>query len=171
MLISVTLRPKPNLSNVVNMTCGRHTRNYQVLKCYIHDLWQVYTKLSGTEMSYTWPVAGIHETVRYWNVIYMTYIAGIHETVRYWNVIYMTYIAGIHETVSSLTCRCFILQVHNKINKVYLYTCSLVYMFRWMFANWKLWSQSGQTKDKRIQLATRNFCKLVPVCLLLFCLL
>ena len=29
-------------------------------------------KLSGIEMSYTWPVAGIHETVRYWNVVYIT---------------------------------------------------------------------------------------------------
>jgi len=27
-------------------------------------------KLSGIEMSYTWPAAGIHETVRYWNVLY-----------------------------------------------------------------------------------------------------
>ena len=30
-------------------------------------------KLSGIEMSYTRPMAGIHETVRYWNVIYTTY--------------------------------------------------------------------------------------------------
>ena len=31
-------------------------------------------KLSGIEISCiaTWPVAGIHKTVRYWNVIYMT---------------------------------------------------------------------------------------------------
>ena len=86
-----------------------------------------------SEMSYTWPVVGIHETVKYWNVIQMTCtwncqvlkchvhdlymklsgieisytwpIAGIHETVRYQNVIYMTGIVGIHETVRYILCK------------------------------------------------------------------
>ena len=30
-------------------------------------------KLPGIEMSYTWPIAGKHDTVRYWNVMYITY--------------------------------------------------------------------------------------------------
>ena len=43
-------------------------------------------KLSGTKMSYTWPVVGIHKAVRYWNVIYIQ----VHKAVRYLNVLYMT---------------------------------------------------------------------------------
>jgi len=50
----------------------RYTWNCPVLKCSVHILCQVYMKLSGIEMLGTYPTAGIHETVRYWNVIYMT---------------------------------------------------------------------------------------------------
>ena len=59
--------------NVIYMTYSRYTQNCQEVKCPIHDLQSVYTKLSGSEMSYTWPTVGIHKTVRQWNVIYMTY--------------------------------------------------------------------------------------------------
>ena len=41
--------------NVLYMTYSRYTWNCQEVKCPIHDLQQVYTKLSGIEMSYTWP--------------------------------------------------------------------------------------------------------------------
>ena len=65
-------RPIAGIHETVRYWNVRHTWNCQVLKCHIHDLWQLYIKLSGIEMSYTWPVAGIHKTVRYWNVMYMT---------------------------------------------------------------------------------------------------
>ena len=51
----------------IYMTCSRYTWNCQVLKCHIHDM-----KLSGIEMSHTQPVAGIHETVRYWGMAGIT---------------------------------------------------------------------------------------------------
>ena len=35
-------------------------------------------------------MVGIHETVRYWNIMHTWSTAGIHKTVKYWNVIYMT---------------------------------------------------------------------------------
>ena len=50
-------------------------------------------KLSGIEMSYTWPVASnIHETVRYWNVIHMTCSMFTDEIAQeaYWPIVLNT---------------------------------------------------------------------------------
>ena len=103
-------------------------------------------------MSYTWITAGIHETVRYWNVIYMNYSrytqncqvlkCHIHELqqVHTWNcqvLKYMNYNRYIHETVrywnviymnySRYTWNCQVLKCHiHELQQVYTWNCQVL---------------------------------------------
>ena len=42
------------------MTYSKYTiMKLSGIECHIHDLYQVYTEMSGIEMSYMWPVSGM----------------------------------------------------------------------------------------------------------------